>query len=386
MGFKTLIAVRNILGKKEEKILFVIGCISIASITIGVCSLVVVLSVMDGFGYELRKRIVGVQPHIRITSIDGKIKNYEEIISKIDDPLIVSVYPYIEQQAIFKGKKSYGGIIYGMDKIDGIKLKEGSLADESSILLGRELSFILGSFPSSRIFIITASHLTGNPIISELVISGVFSSGMYDYDSSCAYIPLSSAKKMFKLDGVSGIGIKVFNVYKVNLVKERLYNMVSPYNLTVRTWEELNENLMSALKLERDIMALLLVCFLIISLFGISSLLVITIIKKKREIGILRLLGASCFSIVSIFLIEGGIIGVIGTLLGVVFGLFIGWFISLSVKLPGDIYYISSIPVHFGLRNIVLILLIAPFLSIVFSIWPSIWASSISLKDALRED
>ncbi|MEW6681277.1 MAG: ABC transporter permease [bacterium] len=384
MDFRFLIALRNIFGKKEEGILFVISLISIFLISLAVASLIIVLGVMQGFELELKKRIVGASPHIRITHIDGIIKHYPEILQGIDDLEITNLYPYIEEEAIFKGKRVSGGIILGLDKPEGIKIEGENLKDESSILLGKELAFNLFVLKGDNISLITANDLT-KLRVSDFKVSGIFTSGIYDIDSSLAYITLAKAQKILNLEGVSGIGIKLKDVLKADRVKERLYKRL-PKEFLIRTYLELNQSLFDAMRLERVVMTLILSIIFLVSLFSLFSLLTITIIKKKREIGILRLLGASRFSIALIFLIEGGLIGFLGTIMGTGIGLFSGWAISFFLKLPGEVYYISSIPFVISSSSVLTISVFGFILSIILSLYPALFASKISLSSSLREE
>ncbi|MEW6103653.1 MAG: ABC transporter permease [bacterium] len=384
MDFRFLIAIRNIFGKKGERIFFIISCICISLIALGVSSLIVILGVMNGFEIELKKRIVGSSPHIRITHIDGYIKNYEEILQRIDDREITSIFPYIEEKAIFKGKEVSGGIVLGLDNPSGIEIEGEWLKDENSILIGKELGWNIQSNIGNYISLITAKDLA-MPRVSDFKVSGIFTSGMYDIDSSVSYITLLSAKKIFCVEGASGIGIRLLDVSKAEEVKERLYRIL-PKEFFIRTYNELNKSLFDAMRLERKVMAIILLIILLVSLFSLFSLLTITIIKKKREIGILRLLGAGKISIALIFLIEGGIIGFLGTTTGIIFGLLVGHFIPSLIKLPGDVYYISSLPFTISTHSVFWISISSFVLSILFSIYPAFFASKISLSDALREE
>jgi len=380
LDFRLLIAIRDIFGKKEEKILLIASLICISLIALGVCSLIVVLGVMNGFDLELKKRIIGSSPHIRITHIDGVIRNYKEILQGIDDPEITTIYPYIEERAILKGRKACGAIILGQDKPEGIKIE----GDNSSILIGKELAFNISSCIGDYIYLITASSLT-RPRVSRFRVSGIFTSGVYDIDSSVSYITFASLQKILGMEGASGIGIKLFDIYNADRVKERLERRL-PKEFLIRTYTELNQNLFSALLLERVVMTIILSLILLVALFSLFSLLTTTIIRKKREIGILRLCGASSLSIALIFLIEGGIIGLLGTIIGISLGLFLGWAISFFIRLPADIYYISSIPFVIKPISLLWISLVSLLFSILFSIYPGLFASKIALSSSLRED
>lgn len=385
MDYRFLIAFRNITGTKGEKLLFFTSLICIFLIALGVCALIVVLGIMKGFDYELKKRIVGISPHIRITHIDGIIKNYDEILQRIEEPEITRIFSYIEEKAIFKGKKVAAGMIIGLDKPEAIKIEMGEIPkDNNSILIGGELAWNISSSVGDTISLITAKELK-SPKISELKISGIFTSGLYDIDSSVSYVTLQCAKNILGISGVSGIGIKIADLYKVEKVKERLYRKL-PKELLIRTYKELNQTLFSALELERCVMTIILSIILLVALFSLFSLLTTTIIRKKREIGILRLLGTDRFSIALIFIIEGGIIGFLGTIIGLSLGLISGWAISSIIKLPADIYYISTIPFVIPLSSIFWICLFSFMFSIILSIYPGLFASKIALSDALRED
>jgi lipoprotein-releasing system permease protein len=350
--------------------------ISGAAISVGVATVIVTMGVMDGFEKELKDRVAGSDFHIRITSIDGTLYDHERIIyvaEKING--LLSVQPFIEGQAIFRsGDRSYGGII----ETDS-ELREGEM------VLGKELANILRVKTGEPVVVVTANR-DGKPRMDEFIFKRAFRFGIWLKDASFAKLSISDAQRLFGIEGVSGVGIMVYDIHKANEVKEKLLAELG-HSYWIRTWSDMNRSLFEALKIEKQAMAIILTMVLLLATVTVFASSVLSVIRRRREIGILRALGVSQRDVSAIFLIEGGITGGIGVLIGALLGLSIIWAVSFFdiVRLPGDIYYsITSVPIKINRMKIALISLCALALSLLSSVWPALWASSLDPQDALR--
>jgi lipoprotein-releasing system permease protein len=383
MGFRTRIATSHLFGKEKARILGLTTLISFVAVTISVATVVVTISVMDGFDTELKRKIAGSSFSLWITGPEKRLSNPEKLSEKIKDvDSIVSVRPFVEGQAIFKSEsKSYGGIVQGVDLPD-VELVYGRMKiQEGEVLVGRELAAILGIFPQDKLIIITSSQ--EGPRMDEFIVSGVVTTGLYLQDATTIYLSVQEAKKLLGIEGVSGLGIKVADIYKVAKVKDEIISRIGS-EYWVKTWIDMNKNLFEALKTERLATGIILIMVLALASVTLFSCLTTSVIRKKREIGILRALGASSGSIGSIFLIEAGIISIFSCVAGVLLGLFISWIISFTLTLPGSVYYINKIPVEISSIKIGLVCLLTPILCLLSSIAPSLWAANLDLTEALR--
>jgi lipoprotein-releasing system permease protein len=383
MGFRTRIATSHLFGKEKARILGLVTLISFIAVTISVATVVVTISVMDGFDTELKRKIAGSGFSLWITGPDQRLSNPEKLSEKIKGiDSIVSIRPFVEGQAIFKSEsKSYGGIVQGIDLPD-VELVYGKMKiQEGEVLVGRELAAILGIFPQDTLIIITSSQ--EGPRMDEFIVSGVVTTGLYLQDATTIYLSVQEAKKLLGIDEVSGLGIKVADIYKVGKVKDEIISRIGSL-YWVKTWIDMNKNLFEALKTERLATGIILIMVLALASVTLFSCLTTSVIRKRREIGILRELGASSWSIGAIFLIEAGITSIFSCVAGVFLGLFISWIISSTLTLPGSVYYITKIPVEISSIKIGLICLLTPILCLLSSITPSLWAANLDPTEALR--
>lgn len=365
--------------------------ISVLAVTVGVAALITVLSVMNGFGYELQKRIIGSNPHIVIEK-EGGIDDYglvSDRISRIEH--VKGCYPYIWGQGVLRYRsRARGVVIRSVDlksAIDASKLtvhiQQGDIKLESDgIILGSELSAVLGAFLGDELDIITPSSNR----IKRFKVEGIFNSGYYEYDLNLAYVSLDSASRLFGMGGlVGGIGIDIDDVKNADSVKHTLEEILPDYY--IRTWMDMNRNLFSALKLEKFAMFVILTLIVIVAAFNIISTLTVMVTEKAKDIGILKAIGATRAAIMAIFSLQGLIIG----LIGVIFGAAGGMGLSLLLKkyhfaiLPGDIYYgINYLPVKMSAIDYLVITGAALLISFIASIYPAYQASRLHPVEALR--
>lgn len=392
MPYEFFIGLRYLLAKKREKFIPIITLFSIAGVAVGVTTLITTLSVMDGFEKDLKEKILGMNAHIFITpGLETKLKNYPTLIEKIKklDNRIIGVAPIITSQAIItSGYGNAGIVLRGIEtklepSVSKLKeyTKEGSFEIfGNEILLGKEIAKKLGVIVGDEINLFTSHKL------QRLKVKGIFESGMYEYDDNFAFISLKKAQDILSLEnGVSFIAVKIDDVYQASEVAHKINNALG-YFYMVRTWQEMNKNLFSALKLEKTVMFTILLLIILVAGFNIASSLIMRVMNKTKEIGILRTMGASSLSIQAIFLFEGAMIGLIGTSIGFLGGIGLCKLLAeyQFIKLPSDIYYLSSIPVNIRWSDIGMIILCAIILSLVSAIYPARYAASLKPIEALR--
>ncbi len=409
MPYEFFIGLRYLLARKRERFIPIITLFSIAGVAVGVATLITTLSVMGGFERDLKEKILGMNAHLIVTEgMVGELKNYPAVIEKIKkaDNRIVGIAPLITTQAIISSPYQNAGIMLkGIDsKLEGSVsklpeyIKEGSLElSQNDILLGKELAKRLGVIRGEEVSLFTTQGKSLNeasfneasliPNQQILKVKGIFESGMYEYDANFACVSLSKAQGLLGLDNqaVTSIALKINDIYQTPQIAQKLKSSLGfPY--WVRTWEEMNKNLFCALKLEKTVMFIILCLIILVAGFNIAGSLIMRVMEKTKEIGILRTMGAGSGSILSIFLLEGAIIGLVGTFIGFLGGITLCNLLAeyQFIKLPGDIYYLSSIPVNIRWSDVGIISLAAIILSLVAAIYPARYAASLKPIEALR--
>jgi lipoprotein-releasing system permease protein len=388
------IAFRYIFTKGRKRIVSFMGFISILGIAVGVACLITVIAVMNGFRGELEKRIIGQSPHIIIERQDGvRYGEYEKIVHDIDKlEGVKGAYPFIWGQGVISfRKRSHGVALRSVDLenvTDKAKLSRyicaGAIELEGNgIILGKELSMVLGAFIGDDIDIITA--VSSRP--KKFKVTGIFHSGMYEYDLNLAYINLGKASEIFSTGPViGGIGVDLESAGKSAYIKEQIENIIT-YDFYIRTWMELNENLFSALKLEKLAMFIILTLIVIVAALNIISTLTIMVTDKRKDIGILKAIGATKATVMNIFALQGIMIGFFGVILGAISGLGIvlvldKWRFSI---LPESVYYgIDYLPVRISILDSIAVAIAALIISFLASAYPAYQASRLEPVDALR--
>ncbi|MEW6609911.1 MAG: FtsX-like permease family protein, partial [bacterium] len=379
MPYEFFIGIRYLLARKRERFIPIITLFSIAGVAVGVATLITTLSVMGGFEQDLKEKIVGVNAHLLVTEGMGtELKNYSAIIEKIKniDSRIIGVAPLITTQAILTSEYGNAGIVLkGIDtrleptvsKLKGYT-KQGSFEiSGKEILLGKELAKKLGVIINDKVNLFISQENKMNFLPTKLTVKGIFETGMYEYDANFACLPLKETQDLLGLkNAVSVITVKTGDICLVSKLSEKIINKLG-YPYWVRTWEQMNKNLFFALKLEKTVMFIILSLIILVAGFNIASSLMMRVMEKTKEIGILRAMGASSLSIQAIFLLEGAIIGIVGTIIGFLAGIGLCELLAKYqfIKLPGDVYYLSSIPIHIRWNDVGLISLSAIILSLL---------------------
>ncbi len=414
MKYEWFIGLRYLKAKRKQTFISIITLISIVGFALGVWALIVVLAVMSGFEKTLKEKILGTQAHLVVlkTSQEG-IDHYEEVVKEVEQVKgVVSATPFILSQVMLSSESNvFGVVLNGIDpdRVGNVielarNMKAGRLQDlkaeaqSPGIILGVELAKRLGVSLNDAIQVIsplgTMTPMGMMPKMKRFRVMGIFYSGMYDFDNTLAYISITSAQKFLNMDSrVTGIEIKTNDVYKVKRIGKEIRQKLG-FPFWTRDWMEMNRNLFSALKLEKVAMFIILVLIVLVAAFNIISTLIMVVMEKNKDIAILKSMGASSGGILRIFIIEGGVIGVVGTFIGTVIGLVtalnlekVSGFVEnlFGFKfLPSDVYYIDKLPSQVNPLDIGLIVITAILISLLATLYPSWRASKLDPAEALR--
>ena len=407
MPYEFFIAKRYLRSKRKSKYLSVITLISIGGVLIGVAALTFVLSMMNGFEREVRSRIIGTTAHVTVLSSEEEgISDYQKLVPSIkSNPQVTGVAPFIYFKAAIASKESSDGIVIrGVDpdqeknvteiennlvagsfdlkekedELPGIVLG-GTLADNLRVKIGDEV--ILFSINRETV---SAGFLS--PKASKFKVVGIFETGMYEYDSNLAYILLASAQKILSSgDAVTGLQVKISNIYKAEKVAKELDSKLGP-DYYATDWMHLHKNLFSWMALEKYAMFIVLSLIVAVAAFNIVSTLIMIVIEKRKEIGILKSMGATSASIMRIFMLEGLVSGIVGTILGSILGFILCWIQKTfkPISLPPEIYFISTLPIDMRFFDFLIVALAAVGITFLATIYPAYRASQMLPVEAIR--
>jgi lipoprotein-releasing system permease protein len=408
MRYELFISLRYLKAKRKQVFISVITFLSMAGVGLGVMALVVVLSVMRGFEDDLKGKILGTNAHLVILQHGAPIRDYRDIVQKVKGVEgVVAATPFIFTQAMITSESNAHGIVLrGIDPataggviniertlkkgtLDSLGDKEDSSA-QPGIFIGKELAQNLGVMLDDTVVVVSPSGALApmglGPPMKKFRIKGIFDSGMYEYDTSLAYISLKSAQKFLNMeDAVSGVEVKVRDLYGVKEIARKVQKELG-FPFWTKDWMQMNRSLFAALKLERTVMFIILVLIVLVAAFGIVSTLIMVVMEKNKDIAILKSMGATARSIMRVFILEGLIIGVVGTALGLFGGYAICRILATYqfISLPRDVYYISHLPVKMSGMDFFLIALAALGISFLATLYPSWQASKLDPAEALR--
>jgi len=412
MNFEFFVSLRYMLAKRRQTFISLITFISIAGVAVGVTALIVVLAVMNGFQRDLRDRILGITSHIVAGRFDGTISNYPEVVEEIkQEPGVMGASPYVYTQVMLSsGRGVSGALLRGIDPQTAAEVVNiqkdmirGNLKDldESSsvsastpghpgIILGVELANNLGIRPNDWLTVISPTgRLTPmgqTPKSKVFQVVGIFQSGMFEYDNTLAYIGIDAAQQFLGIgDVVSGVEVRIEDIYQAQKIAQQLRSRLGA-SFWVRDWMQMNRSLFSALKLEKVVMFIILTLIVLVAAFNIVSSLIMLVMEKTRDIAILKAMGATTASIRKIFVLEGFMIGVSGTFLGLIGGFSLCAILKKYhfIELPRDVYYISTLPVHLEGLDVAIIAFSAIVISLVATLYPSRQAAKLEPAEALR--
>ncbi len=405
LPYQFFIALRYLKTKKKQRGISVNTLISMGGVAVGVMALLVVLSVMSGFHEDLQRKILGVNAHVVVLNYRGTMPEYKDILGRLKgDKDIVSSAPFIMGQVMVSyEKRAHGVFLRGIDPESEMKttdigrfMKEGGLEDLSSkdetpgIIIGKELASSIGAFKGDVITILSPVGKIGPlgmlPKVRQFRIVGVFEVGMFEYDSNLVLTDLRAAQEFFDMkDEVTGVQLRLADIYQAPVVGEKIQKQLG-FPFYAKDWMQMNRNLFSALKLEKFAMFIILVLIILVASFNIVSTLIMNVIEKKREIAILKAMGATDKGIMSIFMLQGLMIGLLGTVIGIAGGYLLCYVLNTYqiIKLPADVYYLSHLPVKTKLSDFIAVSLSAVSISFLATIYPAWQAAKVSPVEPLR--
>lgn len=404
MNTPLYVALRYLRSRSHSGFISLITYLSIGGVTLGVAALCIVLSVMNGFESEVRARIIGADAHMRLmTYKDQGIPAWEEAADIVrETEHVVGVSPYIFEKGMVRaGSSSEGLMIRGVEVnsigevselpddilYGSLDLKRGGLP---GIVLGRFLADRLGAFVGDTVVVFSPAGMTSTfsaPVVKKFVLAGIFQTGLFEFDDVLGYVDIEIAASLFlRKDRVDGLEIKLDDLYLANDVKEELEEKFG-YPYYARTWFELRRTLFSWMRIEKWMWTIVLSLVIIVAAFNILSTLIMVSMEKRRDIGILKAMGARDRDVARIFSAQGLIVGVVGGILGTVLGYLIclGQMKYKWVSLPSDIYFLEALPVKMQTLDFLLVAVIAILLSYLGAVYPARKAARLQPVDAIRE-
>lgn len=409
MSFEYFIGGRYLRAKHKETFVSLITMLSVAGVAVGVMALIVVIAVMAGFESELKHRILRVESHVVLMRHGNSFSDYHKILDQVvNTDGVEAATPFIYTQimlrsssrvsgAVLRGidPESAGGVIKVLENsallnIEKIRQGDDTTGSVPGIILGKELARNLGVGVGDAVYLISSRGMISPmgylPAMKRFQVAGLFESGMYEYDGSLAYIHLSDAQKIMHMeDSITGIEVRVNDIYNARKIADKIVAAIGfPY--WAKDWMQMNYNLFSALKLEKTVMFIILALIVLVAAFNIASTLIMMVMGKTRDIAILKAMGAMDGSIRKIFIFKGMIIGSVGTTLGVCLGFIICKLLEKYkfIELPGDVYYISTLPVRLETLDVFIIAAAAMVICFVATLYPARQASKLNPVEAIR--
>ena len=396
-------------GRKDRFVSF-ISATSVVSIALGVMALIIVLSVMNGFQTQVRDRMLSVIPHIQISSGTGPVSDWRSLAAVAEkNSEVRGAAPFVEGQGLIStGDRVIGTMVEGVDPKEEVKASEVASTMPAGTLdsltpgsfhavIGSVLAARLGVAPGDKIALVVPQGTTTPagmiPRVRTLTVSGIFTAGHFEYDSTMIFMNIEDAAALFRTGGPMGVRVRVADMQEAPAVAESLMKSLPP-GYFARDWTVENKTWFAAVQVEKRMMSIILFLIVLVGAFGLVSTLVMTVTEKQSDIAILRTLGASPGSIMKIFMIQGAVIGVIGVASGVAIGLLIACNLGSIVSaieavfhvefLPQSIYLISGMPSEPRASDIIPIAVFSLFLSLAATVYPSWRASRIRPAEALR--
>ncbi len=405
--FEISVGLRYLRAKRKQALISVIGAFSVLGVMLGVMTLIIVLGVMNGFERDLKEKILGTVSHLVVMKHANRpVTGWNSVMAAVQGfDGVQAATPYVYGQAMLSTRGRVRGIVVrGIDTVTAGQvislpryLENGNLdeLDESKggapgIIVGKELA-VLNSIRTGDMVRLISPEGKRTPIgaiprVQTFKVTGVFKTGMYEFDANLVYMGLGQAQKFFEMThGISGIEVKLHDVYAAPKLASRMQAMLGPSYWT-RTWKDMYRNLFSALKLEKIAMFVILTFIVLVAAFNIIISLIMLVMEKSRDIAILKALGATSDRIMRIFVIQGMVVGASGTLLGAVGGLAGAALLARYpvIELPEEIYTITTLPIAVNVSDVITICAVALTICFLATIYPSVRAARLEPVEALR--
>lgn len=406
MPFSLFLALRYL--KPKRTFVSIISLISMIGVTLGVMVLIVVIAVMTGFGRDLRERVLGMKSHIMVFGRQAMLESPETMAIIEKTPGVTALTPYIQGPALIKFRgRPFAPQIFGMDEHRGAKVNKlaqymvGGKLDlkGNNVIIGSELSALYGITVGDRLTIYSPKNLTQKEEIllpEDATVIGIFQSGMYEFDLNIVFTSLELAQQIYDIPGrVHGYSVMTQDPDRAGEVRERL-NKNLPDGMSGHTWMQLNRPLFSALAVEKNMMFFLLIFIDVVAAFGVMSTLITFVVQKTREIGVMKAIGAPPRRILEVFVLQGIVIGTIGTFAGLVLGLLLVRFRNEFLELlrqvtgfevfPREIYNFPSLPAHVEATDLAVICIASLVLCTLAGLIPAFFGSRLSPVEAMNRE
>jgi lipoprotein-releasing system permease protein len=405
MGYSLFVARKYIGAGRRSAFITAITVISVAGVALGVLALIVVLAVMNGFESEVIDRIIGTNAHIVVRKEAG-IEDFEEVAEKIGRmPRVVGVAPLVFQKAMVISREATDAIF-----VRGVDLEreavvtdignyirpehfrfEGGESEVGEIVIGKEVAYGLRVAIGDTLLLargdISADSPYGiSPVFRRFVIGGYFDSGMYDYDASFGLVSLERAQEFYELEGrVTALSVAVEDMYEAPAMAQAMALLLGD-GFTVTDWIHMNRNLFTWMSMEKKVMFIILNLIIVVAAFNIASTLIMVVMQRTRDIGILRSMGATSGAVMRIFMLQGFIVGLTGTVLGTVGGIIMARILDAYrlIRLPGDVYFIDTVPVVLRAPDILAVAGVALLICFAATFYPAWRAARLIPVEAIR--
>ncbi|HOW86594.1 MAG TPA: ABC transporter permease [Candidatus Aminicenantes bacterium] len=405
MSFELFVARRYLTARRKEAFVSVITLISVVGVAIGVAALVIAIALITGFQGDVQAKILGATSHIMVSDLGGRgLENYDDMARQIRAlPGVESASAVVYNTVLLTARgESSGALVKGLDfdrerpgsawlqKLEAGRIPEARSGGREGLLLGRELALRLGAQVGDTVQIVTASSTLGPtgllPKRKTFEVAGIFNTGLYEFDSSTALVPIATAQRLFGLEGrASYIQVRLRDIFAAPETARKILAALPPV-VYITTWMELNKSLFSALKLEKNILFLTITLIVVVAALNIIATLILMVMEKTRDIGILMAIGATPAMINRIFFFQGALIGVVGTALGA--GLGLGWCALANafklIRIPVDIYQISYVPFRMHPLDLAAIVGVTLLISFVSTLFPARRAAKVDPVVALK--
>ena len=407
MSFELFIALRYIFALRKQSFIAIISLFAVCGVALGVAALIVVIGVMNGFTKDLRDKILGVNAHVLVSAFSGGIRQPQALAELCRQvPGVTGVTPFVYSEVMLSAKGGVKGVVLrGIDPAtadqvlsltrDMVSGSVNDLKDKDDlpgVIIGAEMAKRLGLGVGEMVNLLsptgTQSAVGFTPKVKVFRVAGIFKTGMFEYDATLGYVTIEDARNLlgFKGDIVSGLEVRLADVYAAGTVSDQIRIKLHDFPVFVRNWQEMNANLFAALELEKTAMFIILAMIVLVGSFSIVTMLVMLVMQKTKDIAVLMAMGADERSIRRIFMWQGSFIGAVGTGLGYCIGLPVALLLKKYqfIKLPSDVYPVDYLPVRLEFLDMTLIGVAALALCYLSTIYPARRAAALKPSDALR--